>query len=206
MSTFQRQLAGPLDQAMISRSEPELGTNISALVRQYSAMLHRVARSITRDASEAEDIVQETFLRVVRHQRELAELRDAQTWLIRITWNLALDRKRRARRRPHFDDFEEMARCLPAGELSAELAVIAAERHARMLLLIDTLPVREREVLLLSLVKEQSPVEIALVLKTTDSTIRSLLYRARKTLRVLMEAGSELGASACHEQGRIEPA
>lgn len=193
MGTFQRQLAGPPDQTVISRSEQELGMNVSALVHQYSAMLHRVARSISRDASEAEDIVQETFLRVVRHEQELADLRDAQTWLVRITWNLALDRKRRAKRRPHFDDFEERARCLPNGELSAELAVIAAERYARMLLLIDTLPVREREVLLLSAVKGLSPIEIALALKTTDSTIRSLLYRARKTLQVLMEAGSEPG-------------
>jgi len=70
------------------------------------------------------------------------------------------------------------------GALSAETALIATQRHARILRLIDTLPAREREVLLLSAVKELSTVEIALVLKTTDSTIRSRLYRARKALQV----------------------
>jgi RNA polymerase sigma-70 factor (ECF subfamily) len=172
---------------------------VTGLVHQYSAMLNRVARSITRNTSEAEDIVQETFLRVLRHQNDLAELRDARTWLIRICWNLALDRKRRAKTQPQSDDFEEVARCLPVSELSAEAAVIAAERHARMLLLIDTLPAREREVLLLSAVKELSTVEIALFLKTTDSTIRSLLHRARQALRVLIEAEWELEAN-CHKQ------
>jgi RNA polymerase sigma-70 factor (ECF subfamily) len=200
MNTLQPQLAGSPHQGVISGTEPELGPNVVGLVHQYSAMLNRVARAITRDASEAEDIVQETFLRVLRHQNELAELRDARTWLIRITWNLALDRKRRARTRPQFDDFEEVARCLPVSELSAEAVVIAAERHARMLLLIDTLPAREREVLLLSAVKELSTVEIAVVLKTTDSTIRSLLYRARQTLRVLIEARWEREVSRCHTQ------
>jgi RNA polymerase sigma-70 factor (ECF subfamily) len=200
MSTLKRQLAGSPHRGVISGTKQERGPNVIGLVHQYSAMLNRVARSITRNTSEADDIVQETFLRVLRHQNDLAELRDARTWLIRITWNLALDRKRRAKTRPQSDDFEKVARCLPVSELSAEAVVIAAERHARMLLLIDTLPAREREVLLLSAVKELSTVEIALVLKTTDSTIRSLLYRARQALRVLIEAEWELEASRCHKQ------
>jgi RNA polymerase sigma-70 factor, ECF subfamily len=162
-------------------------------------MLTRVARSITRNASKAEDIVQKTLLRVLRHHSKLAELRDARTWLIRITWNLALDRKRRTKTRPQFDDFEEMARSLPASELSAEAQVIAAQDSARMLLLIDTLPAREREVLLFSAVKDLSTVEIAATLKTTTSTIRSVLYRARQALRVLVEAEWELEKSSFHK-------
>jgi RNA polymerase sigma-70 factor (ECF subfamily) len=137
-------------------------------------------------------VVQETFLRVLRHKNKLAELQDARTWLVRITWNLALDRKRRAKTHRHTDDFEEVARSLTTGALSTETALIAAQRHARILRLIDTLPAREREVLLLSAVKELSTVEIALVLQTTDSTICSRLYRARKALQVLIGAGWKL--------------
>jgi RNA polymerase sigma-70 factor (ECF subfamily) len=108
-------------------------------------------------------------------------------WLVRIAWNLVLDRKRRAKTRPQVDDFEDLARVLPTGELSAEKMVITAQRHARILGLIDTLPEREREVLLLSAVNELSTVEIALILKTTESTIRSRLYRARHALAAKME-------------------
>jgi RNA polymerase sigma-70 factor (ECF subfamily) len=77
--------------------EYDINTNVIALFHRYSALLKRVAQSIVRDADEAEDVVQETFLRVLRHHSRLVELQDARKWLIRITWNLALDRRRRLR-------------------------------------------------------------------------------------------------------------
>jgi RNA polymerase sigma-70 factor, ECF subfamily len=160
--------------------------DLNAIFCQYSAVLNRVARSVTRDASEAEDVVQETFLRALRHHNKLPELRDTRTWLIRITWNLALDRRRRAKTRRQADNFEEVSRSLTTGGLSADAALIGAQRHAGILGLIDTLPDREREVFLLAAVNELSTVEIAQVLQTTDSTIRSRLYRARKALQVLI--------------------
>jgi RNA polymerase sigma-70 factor (ECF subfamily) len=160
--------------------------DLNAIFSQYSAILNRVARSVTRDASEAEDVVQETFLRALRHHNKLAELRDTRTWLIRITWNLALDRKRRAKVRRQTNDFEEVARFLKTGALSAEAGLITTQRRARIPRHIDTLPAREREVFLLSAVNELSIVEIAVILQTTDSTVRSRLYRARKALQVLI--------------------
>jgi RNA polymerase sigma-70 factor (ECF subfamily) len=137
---------------------------------------------------------------VLRHHNKLGELQDARTWLIRITWNLALDRNRGARVRRQTDDFEEVVRFLTTGSASAETELIAAQRHARILRLIDTLPVREREVFLLSAVNELSSVEISLVLKTSDSTVRSRLYRARKALQGLIGAGWKPDASQCFRQ------
>ena len=200
MSTGEWHLPVRSDPVSGSVPEQDLNTIVIAMVYQYSALLNRVARSVTRDASEAEDVVQETFLRVLRHHNKLAELQDARTWLVRITWNLALDRKRRARVRRQTDDFEEVARFLTTGTLSAETELIAAQRHAKILRLIDTLPVREREVFLLSAVNELSSVEIALVLETTDSTVRSRLYRARKALQVHIGAEWKRDASECFRQ------
>jgi RNA polymerase sigma-70 factor, ECF subfamily len=200
MSTGEWHLPVRSDPVSGSVPEQDLNTIVIAMVYQYSALLNRVARSVTRDASEAEDVVQETFLRVLRHHNKLAELQDARTWLVRITWNLALDRKRRARVRRQTDDFEEVARFLTTGAASPETELIAAQRRARVLRLIDTLPVREREVFLLSAVNELSSVEIALVLETTDSTVRSRLYRARKALQDLIGAGWKLDASECLRQ------
>ena len=200
MSTSKGHLPSRSDAVLGSVPEQDLNTTVMAMVYQYSALLKRVARSVTHDASEAEDVVQETFLRVLRHENKLAELQNARRWLVRITWNLALDRKRRAKRRNQSDDFEEVARLLTTGALSAETALIAAQRHSRILRLIDTLPAKERKVLLLSGVSELSSAEIALVLKTTDSTIRSRLYRARKALQVLIAAGWKLDAGECLRQ------
>jgi RNA polymerase sigma-70 factor (ECF subfamily) len=182
MSTGEGYLTGRPD--IVLGSVPE--QDLNAIFYKYSALLNRVARSVTRDASEAEDVVQETFLRALRHHNKLPELRDTRTWLIRITWNLALDRRRRARTRRRTNNFEEVSRSLTTGGPSADAALIGAQRHAGVLGLIDTLPAREREVFLLFAVKELSTVEIAQVLQTTDSTIRSRLYRARKALQVLI--------------------
>jgi RNA polymerase sigma-70 factor, ECF subfamily len=186
MSTGEWHLPDRPDAVLGSIPEQDLNATFIAMVYQYSALLNRVARSVTRNASEAEDVVQETFLRALRHRNKFAELRDTRTWLTRITWNLALDRKRRAKTRRQTDDFEEVSRSLTTGGLSADAALIGAQRNAGILDIIDTLPAREREVFLLSAVNELSIVEIARVLQTTDSTIRSRLYRARKALQVLI--------------------
>src|ERR1700684_1373980 len=114
--------------------------DLNAIFCQYSAVLNRVARSVTRDASEAEDVVQETFLRALRHHNKIAELRDTRTWLIRITWNLALDRRRRAKTRRRADNFEEVSRSLTTGGPSADAVLIGAQRHAGVLDIIDALP------------------------------------------------------------------
>ncbi len=87
---------------------------LAALVGQYASTLYRVAFSVLRNASDAEDAVQEAFLRVLRHRDTLDEVRDHRVWLIRIVWNIVLDRKRRAKTRPETDDVAELARVLPA--------------------------------------------------------------------------------------------
>src|ERR1700739_128553 len=93
---------------------------LAALVDQYPTTLYRVAFSVLRNQSDAEDAVQEAFLRVLRHRETLGEIRDHRVWLIRSVWNIVLDRKRRAKTRPETDDVAELARVLPSNGLSAE--------------------------------------------------------------------------------------
>jgi RNA polymerase sigma-70 factor (ECF subfamily) len=66
--------------------------------------------------------------------------------------------------------------------MRADQAVIAAQRHARVLSLIDELPAKERQALLLSALDELSNAEIASVLSITESSVRSRLFRARRDL------------------------
>jgi len=159
---------------------------IERLVAEYSATLYRVAFSVLRNATDAEDAVQEAFLRVLRHRESLPELRDERVWLVRIVWNLALDRKRRMKTRPETDDVTELARVLPAHGLSAEERVAAAQHHSQMVALMETLPAKERQVLLLSAFEELSSVEIARVLETSESSVRSRLFRARNLMANLL--------------------
>jgi RNA polymerase sigma-70 factor, ECF subfamily len=160
---------------------------LAALVEQYASTLYRVAFSVLRNVADAEDAVQETFLRVLRHKATLGEVRDHRVWLIRIVWNIVLDRKRRAKTRPETEDVSDLARVLPATGLSAEERAAAAQHHAHMLGLVDRLPAKEREVLVLSAFEELSSVEIAQVLGVTESSIRSRLFRARNLMAELLE-------------------
>ena len=170
-----------------SLAEADAGEAISALVAQYSTTLYRVAYSITRNAAEAEDAVQETFLRVLRHREKLGEIRDHRVWLVRITWNVVLDRKRRAKARPETEDIADLVRTLPAKSLTAEKTAISSQEHARIMALIDTLPRKEREALLLSAVEELTTAQAAAVLGTTESSVRSRIFRARHQLAALLQ-------------------
>jgi len=159
---------------------------IAALVSQYSGALYRVAYSVLRNSADAEDAVQEAFLRVLRHRDTLHEVRDQRVWLVRIVWNIVLDRKRRAKTRPETDDVSELARVLPADGFSAEERAAAAQHHAHVLTCVEQLPAKEREVLLLSAFDELSSTEIAAVLGITESSVRSRLFRARNLMAGLL--------------------
>jgi len=160
---------------------------LAALVEQYAAALYRVAYSVLRNPADAEDAVQETFLRVVRHRDSLTEVRDHRVWLIRIVWNIVLDRKRRAKTRPETDDVAELARVLPSTGLSALDRAAAAQHHAHVLACVEKLPAKEREVLMLSAFEELTSVEIAEVLGITESSVRSRLFRARNLIAGLLD-------------------
>jgi RNA polymerase sigma-70 factor (ECF subfamily) len=159
---------------------------LAALVNQYTGTLYRVAYSVLRNSADAEDAVQEAFLRVLRHRETLHEVRDQRVWLIRIVWNVVLDRKRRAKTRPETDDVAELARVLPVAGLSAEERTAAAQHHAHVLGCVEQLPAKERQVLLLSAFEELNSVEIAAVLGITESSVRSRLFRARNLMAGLL--------------------
>jgi RNA polymerase sigma-70 factor, ECF subfamily len=168
-----------------ARTRAEEGV-LAALVDQYAGALYRVAFSVLRNPADAEDAVQETYLRVLRHRDSLGEVRDHRVWLIRIVWNIVLDRKRRAKTRPETDDVAELARVLPSNGLSAEEMAAAAQHHAQVLACLEQLPAKEREVLQLSAFEELSSVEIAAVLGITESSVRSRLFRARNLMAGLL--------------------
>jgi RNA polymerase sigma-70 factor (ECF subfamily) len=159
---------------------------LAAMVDQYAGALYRVAYSVLRNQADAEDAVQEAFVRVLRHRDSLGEVRDHRVWLIRIVWNIVLDRKRRAKTRPETDDVSELARVLPSTGLSAEELAAAAQHHAHVLGCVDKLPAKERQVLMLSAFEELTSVEIASVLEISESSVRSRLFRARNLMAELL--------------------
>jgi RNA polymerase sigma-70 factor (ECF subfamily) len=157
-------------------AEPDL----SALVRDYSGLLYRVALSLLRNAAEAEDVVQDVFLRLVQRQGELGRIAEIRPWLVRVTWNLAIDRTRKVR--PEQMD-ELFAAELVSRDTPADEAIDDAHRMRCVLAAIERLPKHERQALLLSAMQELSNRETAMVMGKSESSVRSLLFRARARLR-----------------------
>lgn len=161
-------------------------TDLTALVETYSTLLFRVAHSVLRSPSEAEDVVQDVFVRVLEHQRDLPAVREMRVWLVRIAWNLALDRRRRIR--PEQMD-EQFATALVSRSIPAD-QVVGEARHVKAVMAeIERLPGKERHVLLLSAVEELDTAEMAAVLGRSESAVRALLFRARTRLRERLEKG-----------------
>jgi len=165
-----------------SRSEVDL----QALVGTYAPLLFRVAHSILRNRAEAEDTVQDVFVRVLERPRSLSDVRDMRVWLVRIAWNLALDRKRRIQ--PEQMD-ETFVSSLVSMQVPADRALDEAQRMRLVLRELERLPRGERQVLLLSAVEELNTVAIAAVLGKSESAVRALLFRARTRLRERLEKG-----------------
>ncbi len=156
----------------------------AALVETYSVLLFRVAHSVLRSQSEAEDVVQDVFVRVLEHRQSLTAVRDMRVWLIRIAWNLAIDRRRRIR--PQQLD-ENFARTLVGNSMPADKAIDEAQRMNSVLCELERLPKGERHVLLLSAIEELGTAEMAEVLGRSESAVRALLFRARTRLRKRLE-------------------
>src|SRR5271170_7070337 len=154
--------------------------DVAALVNAYSTLLFRIAYSLLRSRTEAEDVVQDVFIRVLEHRRSLSTVREMRVWLVRIAWNLALDRKRR--KRPEQLD-ESFAKALASETMPADEVMEEAQRFQSILREVERLPKTERHVLLLSALEELSTLEIAGVLRRSESAVRALLSRARARLR-----------------------
>jgi RNA polymerase sigma-70 factor (ECF subfamily) len=154
--------------------------DLAALVETYAGLLFRVAHGVLRSPAEAEDVVQDTFVRVLERRGQLAEIREMRVWLVRIAWNLALDRRRRIRPEQFDVGFAES---LAGRDLAADKALDEAQRMAAVLRELERLPKGERNVLLLAAIEELGTAEMAQVLGRSESAVRALLFRARTRLR-----------------------
>jgi len=148
----------------------------AALVERQSRFVFRVAYALLRNPHDAEDAVQETFLKLYR-TGVWERLENERAFLARTAWRIAVDRLRKVRHEPLDKDIA------PPGAANPEDAIVAADRHAMVHRLIDALPPELRQPLALSTVEEMSSREIAAVMDIPEGTVRTRLMRAREILK-----------------------
>jgi RNA polymerase sigma-70 factor (ECF subfamily) len=179
MASFEESLA-----LLSSIKSAESEIDLAALVETHSALLFRVAHGLLHSHAEAEDVVQDTFLRVLQRPASLPNVHDHRVWLVRIAWNLALDRLRRRKSRPTGSEFVDF---LIAPGTPADRALDDSRQIHAVLREIERLPTLERQVLLLSSLEELETGEIASITSRSEAAVRGLLFRARTRLRERLE-------------------
>jgi RNA polymerase sigma-70 factor, ECF subfamily len=175
-----------LDRASIERSRIESrDALLEALVREHSRLVYRIAYSVLRCHQDAEDATQETFMRVLRYGSKLADVEDSKTWLARIAWRVAVDRrKRRVRTREiALDDPEKPVAEVASVANSVDETVQGAQIGTVLEKLIAAMPSKLREPLILSTIQEMSPRQVAGTLGINEAAVRSRVFRARKILK-----------------------
>jgi RNA polymerase sigma-70 factor (ECF subfamily) len=154
----------------------------AVLAREASRLAFRVAYSVLRQRADAEEIAQEALLRAHRNFGRLREPARFRSWLVRVTWRLALDRIRAARRRQRREQAAgEQAAIAGAGESRSR------EFHYALAEEIQRLPRKLRQVLLLAAVGGYNTREVAQRMHLPEGTVKSRLFLARKRLAERLE-------------------
>jgi RNA polymerase sigma-70 factor (ECF subfamily) len=157
---------------------------VAVVINLYGDCLLRTAMAITGDRQAAEEVVQDTFLQGCRKIKSFRAESSLQTWLLRITVNLARNRLRSGwlRRVTCLEAAE--AGLIPASATAEpEARALSRERRQEVIYCLQKLPVKYREVLVLYYLEELSLKEMVQVLGQPEGTLKSKLSRGRALLK-----------------------
>ena len=183
---------GPLgledELAQLRRGDPEA---LGALLARYQNRVFRYLLRLVRETATAEDLFQQTWLRVAEKIGRYDPRRSFEAWLFSIAHHLAIDHFRRHRPESLDEPLESgatVAEKLPAATPGALETLLSRERSSRLARALDHLPAIYREVLTLRFEEEMKIEDIAAVLDASLSTVKTRLRRGLEALRKLLEA------------------
>lgn len=173
-------MKSPTDMELVQRVAEGDTEAFCRIVERYSEPLYNLTLRIVRDPAQAEDVVQETFIRAYEHLDGFRGASSLSTWLYRIACNRALGECRRRRG----ERLDERMKSLP-GE--AETPRYDDETVARMRRALDLLAPDERALVALFYEEELSVAEIARIAGLTENNVKVKLHRIRRRIRLHME-------------------
>ncbi len=165
---------------VITVEEPVREAQFAALVARRSLFVYRVAYAVLRNVFDAEDVVQDTFLKLYR-THVWAGMKDEKAFLARAAWRIAVDRRRK---RQHGALDAEM----PSNAANPEEAAIQGDWNAIVQRLMDALPEELRLPLALSGLEELNSREIAEAMGIAEGTVRTRLMRGRQMVKEKLAA------------------
>ena len=173
------------------------------LMRRHNQRLYRAARAIVRDEAEAEDVMQDAYVRAYTHLKQFAGKAKFSTWLTRIAVHEALARVRQWNRysdlEPAFDTSEDPMEHLASDQSTPEENVQTNELGDLLEDAIESLPPAFRSVFMLRAVEEMSTFEVAECLDLSEENVKVRLHRARALLKAHISQRLESGAKQAFE-------
>lgn len=179
--SLQQQLT---DEQVVERVLAGENSLFEVIMRRYNQRLYRAARAITRSDSEAEDVLQDAYVRAFQHLGQYRGQAAFGAWLTRIAVNEAIARLRQSKR---FESLEESTAQevveMSSKSISPEQSAADSETRALLEQAVERLPDNYRVVYMLREVEELSTAETAQVLEATEENVKVRLHRARALLR-----------------------
>src|ERR1051325_10016681 len=178
MHEFVGRRAGSRD--VVSGVDHALEQEFEARLVESSTLAVRVAYSVLRHREDAEDVAQEAFARAYRSFAQLRDRERFRSWLVRMTWRLAINRWRADRRRLVRESTHAGA---AAPESTTEQTVDERRRAAELWRAIDGLPDKLRMAIVLASIEGHDVAEVAALLGVPAGTVKSRLFLARQRLK-----------------------
>jgi RNA polymerase sigma-70 factor (ECF subfamily) len=182
--------AAALDRADMQRLAGGHEAALNDLMARHGPPVFQFLCRMLGNEDDANDLAQETFVRVYQHRASFRPGAKFTTWLYTIAANLARNHHRWLARHPSVSlDAEgdttgqSLGDVLPSAEPSPDGAAVATERAAAVRAAVDKLPADMREVIILCEWQDLSAAEAAAILDTTPKAVDNRLYRARNLLR-----------------------
>ncbi len=177
--------------ALVRRVLAGDGAAFELVMRRHNRRLYRLARSMLRDAADAEDALQDGYLAAYQAMGNFRGEASLSTWLSRVVANQCLARLRRQNRRDNIVPMvalggleEQEAPAMPADDNDTpDRALVRSELRAILERKLDELPEAFRTVFVLRSVEEMSVEEVAQTLNLPEATVRTRHFRARSLLR-----------------------
>ncbi len=174
------QLAALTDEEIVERILGGETALFELLMRRYNQRLYRVTRAIVRDDGEAEDVIQDAYVRAFEHLDQFAGRARFSTWLTRIAVHEA---SARLRRRGRWIDIEESMPTLASAGPGPEQRAADHELGQAIEAAVEALPRVYSSVFMLREVEGLSTAETAACLDINAETVKTRLHRARALLR-----------------------
>ena len=190
-------VAVEIRQLLACGAHDEARQRFRELVAVHQRRALRIAYQYLRDAAEADEAVQDAFVKVFGHIGSYREAWPFEVWFTRILINGCLDRRKARQRRDRWFTSADETR-LPApdsqtrtafgapGPLDPEAQLLARERRARLAAAVDRLDGRQRTVFMLSHFGDYTPREVSAMTGLNESTVRVHLFRAARKLRAFL--------------------